>query len=771
VNRRLSVLVIAAMLGCGGERVMPRVHYNRGLEALADKALDKAKSELLEARDSAGPDEELRFRAARALGLTLAKQADDVEVAEPAKALELLRQSSGWYQDAARLRKDDDGPRADLEKVLRRIQVLSDKLNNQDGGIEAFLERIITDQRALRDQIRSLLAILDERKVSDPVGFQSEFAGLATQQRTLMAEVGTLLDRAGDERDLIAHKSDEEKTEKDKVRSAQLDNAVHYLERARNELAGARRELRRLSAGDALSSATRGLEELKRAKEQLLDPITVLRLLAGEEMQLAGHTSALAQLRGGTLSLDDGSPAKAPAWLDGPRLALRQESLALRTEELGSRLSAADSTKLGDDASAKDKRLLEAIVAAAPLVVRAEDHMKTATARLQGDDPKTAAVEQGEAISALLEAAELFADLRALIELTYQGHRETTQLLDPEASSEAALTTAERAERTATLAKKTLTRLGRLEGLLADEIAALDQQAQQAQAQAGAGGANEDPTQAQRQLLTTAQELRDKAMATVQELDRALSARSSNALELARTAQTQIEELRRLFYSIVEHLKELRHRQADTGDRTAAAESKDDDAKAEELGPLADDQRLQLKTAEAIAGALEAQADAASQAQEPQAAEQADRLGRAAEEVRKALLSMEDAAGSLDRARDESKSMSVTLDQALAAQPKALEHLDEAIRILEPPKQQDQEKQDQQKQDQKQDQQKQDQEKQDQEKQDQEQQDQEQQQQRADQDISKQEAQRRLEAIREREAERRRERNRPHSEASVDKDW
>jgi hypothetical protein len=528
-------------------------------------------------------------------------------------------------------------------------------------------------------------------------------------------------------------------------------------------MAATRRELRRLSAKTSLSDAARALDALKRAREQLADPIAVLRALAGEELELLSQSSQLAAA-GKVTSLGEDQPARVPAWLTSERLAERQSALAHRTGELGLRLSVADPSQVPADADPKQKRMVESAKQAAPLVAAAEGHMKTAVSRLENGDVESAAELEKQAAESLLEAVELFADIRTLIELAYQSNGEAVALLTPvEAGSPLSeLSTAERARTVGERTAKTHARLGRLDALLAEELAAVEKaiQAQQAQAQ-GQGQPQAGQAQqgeAEKQRVQRARELRSQAADAITRLQAALDKRSGDALAIAQEAQNHIEELRRLYFSIVEHLKELHQRQSETRDRTAEADAGDDPGKAPAAAELETRERNHVATGEAIAKALEAQADAAGQAQDPKAAEQAERLGKAAGEVRKALMAMDDAATALATAKEEAKAASVSLQPIVGHEQTAIDHLAEAIKLLQPPKQQDQ-------QDQQQDQKQQDQ------KQKQEQSGQGQKQpQPKDQKLSQQEAQRRLQAIREREAERRKKHKQAPNDP-VEKDW
>src|SRR5262249_20317110 len=160
----------------------PRRHYNRGLEALQKNEAETAEKELLAARDQAGPDDELRFRAAFNLGLALARKAE-AQTQKPDAAVDALRVSAGWLRDAVRQRPQDKDARVNLETVLRRIRALADKANRGQNGLEARLDKLIEGQRELRDQARALLGRLAASGTgTDPMAFQGLFRDAATAE-------------------------------------------------------------------------------------------------------------------------------------------------------------------------------------------------------------------------------------------------------------------------------------------------------------------------------------------------------------------------------------------------------------------------------------------------------------------------------------------------------------------------------------------------------------------------------------------------------------
>jgi Ca-activated chloride channel homolog len=798
----LVVLGVASLGACdrASEDGAARAQYNEALARYQGGQWEDAAKGFLEARRSAGLDPELRFRAAFNLGLALARQADGVAAAEPQDAMDRLRESAAWFRDAVRLRPRDQDARKNLEVVLRRIQVLADQLNQGQNRLEARLDRVIEDQRALRDSVRQLVATVAESgSKTEPVAFQAEFDGLATMQRTLLADVGTVSDLAGDELGHLQSKAQADASQlgdDDKVRMVQLDNLEFYLQLARGELADTRRLLRQLQGDRAHRKADAGLLHLKRAREQLLDPVTVLKAIAQDQTMLLMHTAGLEQIEKRTIDLGDDTGGnqdaserlKAPAWLTIEHLGDRQDGARQRVGEVLARFQAAAEDQTGPDQTGQDQtgqdqtaqdprqaRVLEAARDAVPFVQTAEKAMEAARASLASASLGDAAEKQNQALVALYGAIERFSGLRDLIELTYRDHGETVALLTPPGAEAASpplpehlskLDTRERAARIGEHVSKNQDRLSRLKGLVEDELAALDAKARETAANAdpnappgAAPDAGAEQIAAARQQYEHAETLRRQGLDALTRLAVAVSAagagkgKPGEALAIAQEAMTHIEELRRLFFSIIEHLKELLRNQTDTHDGTGSAATAASAELASLLGPLLDAQTSHATLGEALADALAEQADAAAASGDPNAQDATQRLTQAAEEVRQATAQMSGAARFLAENLEAAASMSPDMSATLEAQRAAMERLESAIRLLEPPQQQEQQQDQQDQQDQQQ----------------QQQQDQQQQQE----ELSQQQAQRRLQEIRDREAERMRERQRQqrHRPEPVDKDW
>ena len=713
----------------------PRGHYNNGLSALASGDAEAAAAAFLTARDTAGPDPLLRYRAAFNLGLALAAQADaalpaagvgavednggagasteGTGAAAPAaleKAIGLLRQSAAWFNDAVRLAPAaDEDARTNLELISRRILALADQLNEGDK-LEGRLDRLIDDQRGVRDQVRRLLGeVLAEAAGAEPVGFQSAFDSLASRQRVLMAEIGDSIDLATEERLFIEQAPPESRAADAEARAARLAAVTDYLERARQSLGDARRRLRRLQGERGHRAADRGLAELKRAREQLRDPLEVLQAVARDEAQLIAHTAALAAATG---AVD--AERQAPAWLTPKHLGERQEDAAVRAGGVLTIFEAMQaSAPAGVEADADADRARAAVAEAAPIVERGLASMRDAMRALDAADAAGALPAQHAAAAALANAIEVFADVKALIELAYLGQQRIVALLSANPDDEAAQAALDPADRAAALGETIFAgqrRLSRLAPLLAEEAAGHEDAPPSRNEPAAqtpgkdAQGADEAAAQA-RQLYERAERLRALAadgLARLAEAVDAIAATGGGDADKLGTAQTQaaatletLAELRRLFFSVVEHLRALHADQTQTHDETATAQFESTVDKLEELpaelAGVAERQGRHAGIGEQLAAALARQADAAAQndagagVAPPAGRPSAERVVEAGEQMRQATARMRGAAASLEAAAARAASMSPELEPVMADQVAALEHIEAALLALSPP--------------------------------------------------------------------------------------
>ena len=439
-------------------------------------------------------------------------------------------------------------------------------------------------------------------------------------------------------------------------------------------------------------------------------------------------------------------------------LAERQEDVGARTGGVLGRFDAV--TAAGSENPDADSEALQAVAEATPIVEGGLAAMRNAIQALESDDPATALPEQTHALELLQQAIELFAGAKELIEFAFADQQHIVALLTP--GDDAALSGAERTEALFARTTDNQRRLQRLGPLFEKEVqgAATDDEQ-----------ADEQARQAAEERHRQAEALRERALDALDTLaDRIADGPNSSA---ARTAADEglaaLAELRRLFFTLVEHIQALRRDQADTHDATATlqfdstADAGDDLSTRIEANASRQTQHGQF--GDAIAETLARQADAAStqaasapdadseQAAEANAEQAAERLAEAAEELRKAGGRMHSAAAILGDAATRARNMSPELEPALDDQLKALDHLDNALLALSPPDGE-------------------------QENQNSEGEGQEAQQQAAqarqgseEERMSQRQALKRLQAIRDREAQRQRRRGEAASREPVEKDW
>ncbi|MEO8549595.1 MAG: hypothetical protein ABI678_06465 [Kofleriaceae bacterium] len=712
------LLVLAMLIACDrGEHRDAREKYNEGVEALAAGKFDDAEKALLAARSSAGVDPELRFRAAYDLGMAYAAHADQMKTGKEAdldKALELEQQALTWFTDASHQKKDDADTIANLAIVRARTQALTDELARGQGKLEARLDAVIKEQREVLEGARGAWISIKQAGGSDPLAQQGNLTKLADEERGIVAEAGVITDLAADEIDTIGKKPADKRDQQEAARVVQLKNLDIYMLESRTKIAEARRKLQDLSAEEAVALAEIALAALKRAREQLLDPIQVLRAVAQDELQLVQETHAVEEAKQPKLEAGSGSAATLiPAWLEPPALGNRQSGLHDRVEEIRARLaaaidqvdkpqgtgSAAEPPKL----TAEQAKMFDQLKRALPFVAEASTAMVDAHDALAAAKLADAVKLERAALVALAKAIEYFADLKQTVELAYGTQEQLVGLFSPEAAK---LPPAERAQQATEALASNVTRMTRIKELIADEQAKLAAKEQELeQAGAGSGSAAPDPKQVEaakqqlaqaKQQMTAAEVLRGDAEKALANLQTAVKV-NKEPLTPAKDAEAKLAELRKLFFSVIEHLQELLREQNETKDQTSQANTEDDFTRAPKLPGLMTKEGQHLEMANAITEALAKQADAGAKAQDPQQQDQAKKLAAAADEVRQGATDMTDAKAQLTKAT--TAKQSVTLDPTVKSEAKAIEHLENALKLLQPPPQKNDKDQDQQKQD------------------------------------------------------------------------
>ncbi|MEE8143351.1 MAG: hypothetical protein V3T77_09650, partial [Planctomycetota bacterium] len=353
---------------------------------------------------------------------------------------------------------------------------------------------------------------------------------------------------------------------------------------------------------------------------------------------------------------------------------------------------------------------------------------------------------------ALLAARERFLDLKGLIETLYADERRIQGGLNAyKEELDLELLPALRDGQ-----DKNIERSERLREQLARGLVELPEAPSEdaATGSSNAAGPGQDEAAIQRQRLELAEILREQATAAMADAQGWLQAEEppmgdlEAAMHVVERSVHHLQALRRLFFSIVELLRETAERQAELNDQTedvVALHASNPDEAQENLGPLLPRQEELASIAGEISQALEDQSrqDAAAVAgqhgQAPGGTEEAkettEKLARAAELVHAAEGEMQGALSSLT-------AEVIEFDQARTQQDTALQQLLEALQLLVPPQNQQQQQPQQQQQQQQQPQ-------------------------------PRQDSAQMLQAVRDREAKRRRDKRKrqQHRMLPVEKDW
>jgi len=558
--------------------------------------------------------------------------------------------------------------------------------------VEARLEELIASQRAMAGPIRGLVELVSQRR-NDPNAVDTmrpQFRRVAVEERKILSEASGLAQLAGEELDSLQQLSEEELSPEDRMRMAQLSGLLHHLHRGRERIGQARSQLRRRQAERAYHRAASGLSALKRARDQLLDPVRLLDAILADAGQLSTETRALAVASSAVPLSTPSDPVGAlrpevPAWLTARYLGEAQDDVAQRTGELQARLGAG-LQQAADVEDPDQLALLEQVGEAEPYVAEAHSHFARAFESLEGEQVIPAAEAQIQGLAALLQARERFLDLKGLIEAAYADETRIDDLLDP--ASEAEL--GEYAEALSAFQKHNLERTHRMTPLLERERLELQSPAEGAAEDQGENETLEaqlERLELARRILT----LTESAMqSAVEELAR-MTTSPEAARSSVKAALEGLENLRRIFFSIIEHLRETAERQVELNDQTedAAARAAAEPERAGEVAaPLAAHQGQLAEFTEQLAQVLHEQslrdpsemAGGAADVDPAAAQEATERLTRASELV---LLASDDMKAASEGLSAEAPEFEAPRQE----QDAAVEKLAEALALLQPQEQ------------------------------------------------------------------------------------
>ncbi len=661
-----------------GEPVDSREIFNLGVLALETGNAEDAARQFERARREAANDGELRFRAAYDLGIASATLASASEADSPDEALRALYTAADWFRDAIGQRPEHEDSRVNLDVVLRRALLLADRLAQSNAkGADAELQELAARQRELVTALAILQGqVLEESAASASERLRREFRARATDQRALLSDADRLAGRIDAESQGIASRSEEQQTPEDQMRVAQLEGVLHYLHLARERMGQTRRQLRQRQGERAYRRSSAALSELKRALDQLRDPAEVIDALLRDVAETAAMTAALAssrrELPGRT------SAPEVPPWLTEESLRDDQETSAARAAELDQRLRAA--LEQESLPSPDQQALFDAVQRAEPLVAGAATSLAEAAAALDSGSPEQALPHQREGLAALAEAREWFLDLRGLIELTYSDEQRIEQVLAA-AGDEAEAARREVLPAIRELQNHNIARAERL----GDQL----EEAASAPPTPGPDGSMPDAEtlEIQQQRFDLAGQLLTLALARMDDvkinLGESGSPKWSEGHESSRSAVDHLEALRRLFFSIIEELRDVARQQLDLADATrdaaALSAAAPDEAEAR-IGPLTPRQEALAGRAGGIADALVEQSNQAGGVVDAEAdsAETSRRLREAGEHVLLAQVEME---GAMEKLTGDPPNLESTQERQAAA----IEELERALALLVPP--------------------------------------------------------------------------------------
>ena len=712
--------------------VDPRQAYNDGLVRLANNELDAAESHFSLVRRRAGTDAQARYRATYNMGWVEIKRADELIKEKPQEALPHLQSAAGWFRDAVRLQSDEPAPRENLQIVTRRAMALADALAKHDKvDLKTRLDELIQQQRQLTSRLQDTVERVDD--LEQPVvteDLRQSFRALEVEQRKLLALTNEAAQIAREEVESL-ESSEEEPTTEQRIRVAQLKNVQAYLYEASQRIGQTRRHLRARQAERAYRRSSVALGQLKRARDQLRNFVEVLGAVISDALGLAQQTALLAA-SDSQFSVGSQGPKK-PNWLTREFLQDSIDTVRERTSELVARVEAglnqpessddeqildpddaADTDQDGPDQEDSDREyLLTTLREAEPHIHQARDAFKTATEALSSQRDEEAFEAESRATAQLIKARELFLDIRGLIEVLHADQKRVQTLIaaleqgiaDEDASIEEYLPLLGQSQ------TMNIHRGQRLDRLLDRQLSGLDVQP----APNESNGQEETDTATQRQQFELAKHLLSLVMQSFGDVEQAtqdLKEDDSDSQRLRRHVDQSvehIESLRRLFFSIVEHLRETARRQVELSDETRDVSALTDESELQaSVAPLSIRQMELSRISQQIAESLKQQAE-----QSPPATGTSETPGMgagppvgptdanhasAAPRLLQASQRVDEATHVMDQAADEMVAETLDLKVAQEHQATAVQKLAEALELLapQPPPQQNQPPQDQQ---------------------------------------------------------------------------
>ena len=686
------------------KKLYPRRSYNEGVVALNADRLDQAEEAFTAARQAAGTDAQTRYHATYNLGWVEVQRADDTLADAPKVALDHLHAAEAWFRDAARLEPDAIPPRENMEIVARRALALADALQEQGKtSIEGQLDALVTTQRTMAETLRETFA--DTGATADGENVRHACQSLEVEQRTILSQIDALADRMRQRLETLAAAEPKARSAKDALRHAQLEAAQAHLFHATQRVGQTRRHLRSRQLERAYRRAAVTLGELKRSRDQMRDVVQILGAVVTDAIELTRHAAVL-RYDGDAVLIDADNTLKRPTWLTRDYLAHTAETVQQRTDEIAARLRAGieggqaapsdDPDNAATESAVPDVELLETLGIALPIVNAAAGHFAAATAAIESQRDADLYRTTAEGTVKLVEAHELFLDIPGLIETIYRDEQRILGTVAHEAM-DTPDAVREVAPMLRHLQQSNLQRGIRLGTMFTRKRLDLEAQADSPPPpHETSSNAPANERDAQKQRFDAAETILASAMQAfggVEQILTRLEGEDASPDEVpmlrrgAALSVEQVEALRRLFFSIVEHLRETLQRQVALTDETRdLMVTANDDTEVGVLAEPAARQRALHETARQIVTSLQTQSE--QQPSGPAATpttthaapsgDDAARLARAAAIVLLAADAMTTASAAMTTTPREDEPI-------LEAQQQTIERLAEALTLLQPP--------------------------------------------------------------------------------------
>ena len=701
----------------------PRETYNVAV-SLLDTDLDLADEQFQIARAEAGADGEVRFRSAYNLGWVEIKRADKILESEPEQALKHLQTAIDWFNRAIRIRPKDKDARHNLEVVMRRAFELADSLKKADDeDFEQRIEQLIAEQRALQTDVGAIVELADTASEEDLEGkrFREQLRKLAVRQRQLLADTNLVFDDAANELQKLAEEQNDDSPAEEKQRAAQLSFVANYLQTATQRMGQARSQLRLRQQNRAFRRQAIALEELKGARDIFRDPAQRIRGLLQDAIPLHMQTMAYSN-RSGTIGIEDDANLQIPAWLTSELLAEMQESLTARTMEFSQQIAAgvasmSESTDVDSESPPVSESEKQTWQAVSGHVGTATEKFESADAVLDAEQYDKTAELQAEGITELEQAEELLLDFRGLIERAFADQSQVQAILPTVVHGTSETEFSELGDLLAELQGRNVERTKQIARKLDEELTNMQQSADSEDQQGAVG----DPQSLEKEVNKFR-----KAIHLAEQIEREMQAVADavasaefhsdagpgspdvtggtqdapdelkgdappvslfeDAITPSKTAAEKLQELRRIFFTIVQRLQEAAHNQSGINDHTEQLTVLDD-VPISTRGPIAVRQKENQNSTKQIGEELLEQANAvANSGNGPTSADQQAENDQATQNYQRAAELVDDASADMSAAELQLQvKTDFDLDLTRNRQQSALQKLIEAIELLQPP--------------------------------------------------------------------------------------